>query len=396
MKRIPLNYFLLLVAIVLGTVWYKVSNPAFVISQQELKYSTAKNEPIDLELIVPGVIKPFEYTNIFASSEGVIERILVKTGQKVIKGQEIIRLNLDVLNSEMLRVKKELVIFNLKREQFINGFESDKKILTTKIAFQNELIEIAAEKEQSLFKLQKNGSVSKDAWLSKKHERSNLELSLLDFETQLTNLSVEKEIYQTQFEFDTRPLTEELDSLVLAINNPVYQSPVNGIIGEVYIQAGESPEILQALVKIEHLESAVIEVALENSQSIDDVTFTAQFDGVDYPLVIESTYTDDSGQLRGLFNIQGDMPSVEMFSNTKVVFNLGSTDPALTIERGPFIDSGLSYLFVKNEGLLQKRFVSFGKSNEEKIQVVSGIDPGDQVVISDTGEFDHLNEVEIN
>ena len=45
---------------------------------------------------------------------------------------------------------------------------------------------------------------------------------------------------------------------------------------------------------------------------------------------------------------------------------------------------------------LEKRFIKLGDSNYEFVEVVSGLKPGDRVVISDMSDFENSNKLKLN
>ena len=52
-------------------------------------------------------------------------------------------------------------------------------------------------------------------------------------------------------------------------------------------------------------------------------------------------------------------------------------------------------LFVVNDGELLKRKVRLGDSNFEYVEVVSGLQPGDQVVVSDMSNYKEKSKLKL-
>ena len=61
-----------------------------------------------------------------------------------------------------------------------------------------------------------------------------------------------------------------------------------------------------------------------------------------------------------------------------------------------YVGRGDYELFVLNgEGELVKRKVKLGDSNFEYVEVISGLQPGDQVVVSDMSEFRNKKKLKV-
>lgn len=61
-----------------------------------------------------------------------------------------------------------------------------------------------------------------------------------------------------------------------------------------------------------------------------------------------------------------------------------------------YVGRGEYELFVRDgEGQLVKRKVQLGDSNFEYVEVVSGLQPGDQVVVSDMSQYKNKNKLKL-
>lgn len=69
-------------------------------------------------------------------------------------------------------------------------------------------------------------------------------------------------------------------------------------------------------------------------------------------------------------------------------------DDVLRIANGPYYSGKGAYeLFVLDGNTLEKRKVQLGDSNFEFVEVVSGLQPGDRVVVSDMGQYKNKNRL---
>jgi len=67
------------------------------------------------------------------------------------------------------------------------------------------------------------------------------------------------------------------------------------------------------------------------------------------------------------------------------------------VERGPFVEqSGGRYAWVVNGSTASRRPVQFGVSSLGEVEIVSGLQPGEKVVVSGTDLFGDAEKVSIN
>ena len=67
------------------------------------------------------------------------------------------------------------------------------------------------------------------------------------------------------------------------------------------------------------------------------------------------------------------------------------------VERGPFVEqSGGRYAWVVNGSTASRRPVQFGDSSQGEVEIVSGLQPGEKVVVSGTDLFGDAEKVSIN
>ena len=78
---------------------------------------------------------------------------------------------------------------------------------------------------------------------------------------------------------------------------------------------------------------------------------------------------------------------------------LGSPQDVIKIKKGPFIqDTGGSWVYVVNESETKaiKRRIKAGRQNPDYLEIVQGLEPGDNVIISRYDSYDNLEEITIH
>ena len=76
---------------------------------------------------------------------------------------------------------------------------------------------------------------------------------------------------------------------------------------------------------------------------------------------------------------------------------LEASDDVLMVQRGPFLDTGGGRVaYVVNDGLAERRAIQIGASSINSLEIASGLEEGEQIVISSIGQFNGVNTVYIS
>ena len=73
----------------------------------------------------------------------------------------------------------------------------------------------------------------------------------------------------------------------------------------------------------------------------------------------------------------------------------GRKDSTLKVKKGPFAD-GRTPAFVIRGTMALRTPVSVGIASFDEVEVLGGLDPGDEVIISDMSEYEHLSTIRVH
>ncbi|MDX1508885.1 MAG: efflux transporter periplasmic adaptor subunit, partial [Woeseiaceae bacterium] len=73
---------------------------------------------------------------------------------------------------------------------------------------------------------------------------------------------------------------------------------------------------------------------------------------------------------------------------------LEASDDVLMVQRGPFLDSGGGRVaYVLRDGLAERRAIQVGASSINALQVLSGLEEGETIIVSNISQFEGANTV---
>jgi HlyD family secretion protein len=97
--------------------------------------------------------------------------------------------------------------------------------------------------------------------------------------------------------------------------------------------------------------------------------------------------------------IELDDPTAPAFhTNLRVDIEIVTAEKAdvLKVRRGPALESaGVEQIYVIDGDHAVRRPVRLGASERREIEIVEGLEPGDEIIISDTSAFERLAEIRI-
>jgi HlyD family secretion protein len=75
---------------------------------------------------------------------------------------------------------------------------------------------------------------------------------------------------------------------------------------------------------------------------------------------------------------------------------VGRKERALVLPRGPAVNGeGAQQLFVVRDGRARRTAVRIGLTGFDACEVVEGLSEGDEVILSETSEYEHMTEMRV-
>ena len=75
---------------------------------------------------------------------------------------------------------------------------------------------------------------------------------------------------------------------------------------------------------------------------------------------------------------------------------LESRDDVLKVARGPFLDTGGGRVaYVVHDDIAVRTPIQTGGTSVTEVEILEGLSPGDQIIISNLGEFERVERVRL-
>jgi len=350
---------------------------------------------------VNGQVQPINTVQLSAVEGGMVAEKVVEEGSMVRKGEIIVRLTNPMLSLNILDSEAQLA----EKQNFLRNTQvtmEQERLNLNKEKLQLDLdIERKKRKYEQYQTLYNEKLTSREDFLQAKEDYEyavkNRELVT---ERQRQD-SIFRGIQVEQMEESLGNIRKNLVLVRQRVDNLDIKSPVDGQLGLLDVEIGQSVGTGARIGQISVLSDYKIE-ALIDEHYIDRVKsgLAATFERQDktFNLVVRKVYPEvRDKQFKTDFVFEGERPDNIRAGQTYYInLQLGQPAEAILIPRGAFYQkTGGQWIFVvtSDGNKAVRRTIQIGRQNPLYYEVLSGLEPGEQVVTSGYDNFGDAQEL---
>lgn len=359
------------------------SQPAAGMNTVDVKVSTADKHMIKTTYDMAGVLLPDKTLNITSKLTGQITRMDYNVGDAVKAGDVLITLETKTLNAQLLQAEASL-------QSAEAGVQSAKN--------QAELAKINLDIQQKAYN---DAKVLYDSGATAK--------SL--FDDAANKLQLEEKKYENATgsavnlaQAAVSTANANVNNIRVQMENSIIKSPINGIIVTKSSNLGEiaSPNVTlmtiadTATLKLKGTVSQELLPLLQIGQEIVvtiDIYPDKEVKGRIESLGPMAVSTGAIFPIEIAINNSGDINAgLSAHAAIDIAQNSGVVVPAEAVIR----NNGESYVFVIKENVASKRVVTTGIRNDKEVQILKGLDAGEQVAVTNVNSLSDNKSVKLN
>lgn len=403
LKRKHIIYMIAAVLILLVIAWFIFGKHTSCISvnKEELTIQTATQGLFNDYVRINGQVLPIRTVQLSAAEGGMVAEKVVEEGATVVQGEVLIRLtnpmlHLSILDSEAQLAEKQNFLRNTLLDMEQNRLNLRKEQLQLDME-----VERKKRKSEQLARLYAEKLISQEDYLQ---AREDYELA-----SNSRYLVIERQLQDSIFRsVQVNQLEESLDNmrrnLVLVRQRGEdlnVKAPVSGQLGLLDVEIGQSVTTGMRIGQINVLcdfkvEASIDEHYIDRVREGLDATFERQ--DKNFALRVRKVYPEvRDQQFKTEFIFVGERPDNIRAGQTYYInLELGQPSEAILIPRGSFYQStGGQWIFVLNPDGKRavRRNVQIKRQNPAYYEVVSGLEPGEKVIISGYERFGDADEV---
>ncbi|MDR0780058.1 MAG: efflux RND transporter periplasmic adaptor subunit [Pseudomonadales bacterium] len=376
----------------------------FRVERERLSIGVVTSGRFEDFIPVRGTVTPAISVFLDAVEGGRVEKVFVKNGAQVHAGQPLVELSntalqLDVISREAqvteqlnnlrnTRLAMEQNRLSLKRD--LVEVDYHIKSLETTVARQEQLYSRGALSQAT------NQDTKDELAYYRQRREVTIESQRQDETMRMAQIdSLESGVAQLQKNLEIA--RKNLDSLIIT-------APIDGQLSSFNTEMGQSKQRGESLGQIDNVDDFKLTVLVDEfyvTRTREGQAGEFTLAGKSYPLSVSRVYPQVvNGQFEIDMSFTGAIPSdIRRGQTLQIRMQLGDASAALLLPRGGFFqDTGGNWAFVLDASghYAYRRDISLGRRNPEYFEVLSGLEQGEQVIISEYAAFAQMQRIELN
>lgn len=339
---------------------------------------------------INSTVVPIQVVHISPEEGGIVVEKVAEEGQRVNRGDVIVRLSNSSLDLQILNAEAELAEKqNLLRNTQV-AMQQDKLSNETELAS----LEMDVARKRRGFeqneRLYGERLVSKEAFIQAKEDYDLAQRKLKLVGERLKKDAQYRSIQMEQMEDNLENMQRNVVLVRERKSKLDVRSTIDGELGLLDVELGQSVSSGQTIGQVNDLSDFKIETRIDEHY-IDRVrvglSATFEREGKTYALTVRKVYPEvREGKFRTDLVFVGTRPSNMRAGQTFYLnLELGSPIQAVLIPKGTFFQTtGGNWIFVldKSGYTAYRRNISIGRQNPQYYEIEDGLEPGERVIIS--------------
>jgi len=381
--------------------FFRDNQSKLYVEKNQLSIAEVKQDKFQEFIPVDGVVYPKHTIYIDAVQGGIVQKIFVEDGAILDKGDSILKLKNSAM--EIRYMEQETRLF-----QALNELENTK-INLRKNLFQREeeLINIRYEIDLTQTEFNRKKKLYEDKVISDKEfedaqRNYNYTMKRLRIKRKLMQLdSIVANRRKSQINESMNRMDENLELLHENIENMLIKAPVKGKISSFNAEIGETKSAGEHLAQIDQQKGYKLKARVDEryiSRVHPGQPGEFDFAGQTYDMEIAKIYSDvNNGAFEVDFYFTGEEPkNIKRGQTIQMRLKFSSSKDATIVKRGGFFqETGGNWIYVLDPSgeFASKRETRIGRQNTLYYEVLSGLKPGEKVIISSYDSFGNKDKL---
>ncbi|MHC2991332.1 RND transporter [Pontibacter sp. HJ8] len=371
------------------------------IERASLRTALVEEGPVVATITASGTVVPEHEQVITSPIQARIEQVVHNAGEQVQPGDQILLLDraftqlaYDKLKDEQEQSRHKTVQLNLNLEKKLNALASQLEIKRMRV----KSLQAQLEDEQYLLKIGGGTQESvKQADLNLKIAQQELAQIEQDMVTERQLLKADKRELQYTLAMQSRSIEE----LQRKMEQAEVRATQPGVITWVKNEIGSSVNAGDIIARLADLRSYRVQATISDAYAeqlspggsaivrINDTDLKGTIASIK-PTVENGTVTFFVALEEKAHQLLRPSLRVDVYVSTS------SRNKVLRVQNGPYFkNTSKPQVFVLQDGEIVRREAKIGVSNVDFVELESGVQPGEEVVISDMKEYQHMEKIKL-
>lgn len=394
---------LLLGAAWFGNNWQASAQMSLALPLSSISTAVVQQQSMQESIALRANVMPQQTVFLDVIEGGRVEEKLVEQGQFVTQGQPLVKLSNTALQLDLISREAQVT----EQMNFLRN--TQMTIETNRLNLQRDVLDI----EHQLVRLKRNlaqteplvktGVLAKESLLNLQQDLGYQQQRLKLTQQQQKQDELIREQQLSQLTESVAMLTKNLEFARQNVQNLLVRAPVSGYLSEFNVETGESRAPGSRMGQIDIPDKYKLVASVDEfylSRVTTGMQATASVNQQEVQLTVSRV---DSRVVNNQFQLEFTLPgehSVTRGQSVNLTLQLEAQQrDALVLPRGAYLsDSAGQYVYVLDSktAVARKQAIRLGKQSANQIEIVSGLDAGDQVIISSYRDFAQADTIQLN
>ncbi|GAB3402501.1 HlyD family efflux transporter periplasmic adaptor subunit [Massilia agilis] len=386
-----------------GYAFWQLAPHGLQVNASDVRIATVQRGVFRDDIVVRATAEPLNSVILDSVESGRVEEVFARDGQMVRKGDLLFRLSNPQRNLELLRTQAETAqqvsnLSNLRVAQEAGRTDHQRRLLDLRFA----LSQVQKQHDRNV-RLAAKGFISQAALeesadkLAQARHALEAEEGRVDVEEKVRHAALSE--MQTAID----GLNSGLKLVSATVDALAVRAPIDGMLADFHLLVGQTVKTDEHIGRIDDpnrfkLTAQVDEFYL-NRIAVGRHGSVRQ-DGKDHEVTIRTVYPQvKEGRFKVELVFAGAQPQLSPGQGLDAQLTLGAPANALLLPNGAFAnDTGGTWAFVLDAGGASavKRALRLGRRSSSQIEVLSGLAPGERVIVSSYTPFGKAERLELN
>ncbi|MCC2547317.1 HlyD family efflux transporter periplasmic adaptor subunit [Hymenobacter sp. BT175] len=363
------------------------------VRRSQILLTTAETGDVEASLTASGLIIPGHEAVLTSPIQSTIRRVMVQVGEKVGPGQTILELDKDLTSSALAKLQDEQQQnrnknsqLQLSLEKALNDLQSQEQVQQVKV----HSLQSALRDEQYLLKI---GGGTAESVRQAELTLKIAQLELQRLREQIRNQRAANAADVRELGFTMQIQDRSIGELAGKLSQSSISSGQPGVLTWVNENIGATVNQGDPLARVADLSSFRVRATISDTYAdalhLGDPV-VVRVNGTDLRGIVTTVSPAvDKGVVTFYAKLDEDHhPALRSNLRADVFVVTKAHHKVVRVKNGPFYQGGKEQqVFVVRDGKAEQRTVQFGDSNFDHVQVLSGLQPGDEIILSDTKEY---------
>ncbi|NQZ20703.1 MAG: efflux RND transporter periplasmic adaptor subunit [Colwellia sp.] len=405
-NKIKIIISLLIISTLILFFVFNTSSASYQVNRDSLLIGTVQHGELNISVRGTGVLVPKDIRWIAINVPGRVERVLIKAGAKVKKGDLLLELNNPQLQQQLIEAQWELLAIEAETQARKVSLESDLldqeiAVINEKLNLERALLTLDAQKillGKGIVAVSRIDHEEVKIDVTQYKQRLDLEQARLDKRRENLNAQVKaNEARLNIMRKSVQRIQQQVDSLHV-------KATMDSIVQEMPMELGQQIDAGTNLAMLARIDLFIAELRIPEKQ-IKDVmvgqkvildTRSSKIQGIVQrinPAVINSSVQID-------VELLGTLPKEARPELTvDGIIEIIKIPDTLFVKRPMFANSfsQSSVYLIDDEGrYANKHNVKFGQMSSQYIQIEQGLKEGQSIIVSNASSWEQHQQIRIN